>query len=126
MTIGERTFGPVTVLRPGGALDMEGSPAFGERLDQSLSGRGGAAPLAVVDFSDVPFISSAGLRVIMIGAKRARAGGGSLAVAALNPTVREIFEISKFHHVVPVFPGVREAIASMSEDGAKAFDDAGA
>jgi len=35
--------------------------------------------------------------------------------------VREIFEISRFHHVVPVFATVAEAIASLSEAGAAAF-----
>ena len=123
MEIVQRMLGQVTLLHPVGALDSTTSPGFGERLLEALAGAGEGQPgMAVIDFSDVEFISSAGLRAVMIGAKRARADGGKFAVAALTPTVKEIFEISRFHHVVTVFEGVREALASMSEAAAQAFE----
>ena len=121
MEVGAERNGPVSLLRPAGALDGSASATFEAPLLAALAPNGDAAGLVVVDFAAVPFISSAGLRVVMIGAKQARASGARLAVAALTPTVREIFEISRFHHVVPVFDTVAEAIASISETGAAAF-----
>jgi len=121
MVVGTERYGPVSLLRPSGSLDGTASPAFEGPLLAALAPAGSSAALVVVDFAAVPFISSAGLRVVMIGAKQARTAGARLAVAALTPTVREIFEISRFHHVVPVFATVAEAIASLSEAGAAAF-----
>jgi len=121
MVVDSERYGPVSLLRPAGALDATASATFEEPLLAALAPSGGSAALVVVDLAAVPFISSAGLRVVMIGAKQARAAGARLAVAALTPTVREIFEISRFHHVVPVFATVAEAIASISEAGAAAF-----
>ena len=121
MEVGAAQYGPVRLLRPAGALDAAASATFQEPLLAALTPSGGTAGLVVIDFAAVPFISSAGLRVVMIGAKHARAAGAHLVVAALTPTVREIFEISRFHHVVPVFATVEEAIASISDAGAAAF-----
>ena len=45
-----------------------------------------------------------------------------LAVAALQPVVKEIFEISRFNFVVKSFATAREAIAWMSPDDAAAWD----
>jgi len=121
MGVDSERYGPVSLLRPRGALDATASSWFEPTLLAALAASGDAVALVVVDFAAVPFISSAGLRVVMIGAKQARAAGARLVVAALTPTVREIFEISRFHHVVPVFATVTEAIASLSEAGAAAF-----
>jgi len=112
MEIREDVRGVATVLSPVGGLDASTSAAFQARLLGAL-GNAGAAHV-VVDMAEVDFISSAGLRAMMIGAKQARARGGRLGVAALTETVREIFEISKFHLVVPVFATVSDAVASLS------------
>jgi anti-sigma B factor antagonist len=121
MVVGTERYGPVSLLRPAGALDASASEAFEKPLLAALASVDGSPALVVVDFTAVPFISSAGLRVIMIGAKHARESGARLAVAAMTATVREIFEISRFHHVVPIFATVAEAIGSISEAGAAAF-----
>ncbi len=69
----------------------------------------------MVDLSGVEYISSVGLRVLMLASKQAKAQGGALAVCGLQPVVREIFEISRFNLVLPVFPtpagGARRALA---------------
>ena len=49
----------------------------------------------MLDFADVEYISSAGLRVLMIAAKQMRARDAKIAVAALQPMVAEIFAISR-------------------------------
>jgi anti-sigma B factor antagonist/stage II sporulation protein AA (anti-sigma F factor antagonist) len=65
----------------------------------------------VLDLGAVDYVSSAGLRVLMLASRQARAQGGTIVIAALQPVVREIFEISKFTLVFPCFATVAEALA---------------
>ena len=76
----------------------------------------------MLDLGGVEYISSVGLRVLMLASKQAKAQGGSLAVTDLQPVVREIFEISRFNLVLEVFPTLREALAKLSPSALTAFD----
>jgi anti-anti-sigma factor len=76
----------------------------------------------VIDLGAVEYISSVGLRVLMLASKQVKAQGGALAVADLQPVVREIFEISRFNLVLEVFPTLREALAKLSPAALAAFE----
>ncbi|MBI3057596.1 MAG: STAS domain-containing protein [Betaproteobacteria bacterium] len=76
-----------------------------------------AQQAVVLDFSSVDYISSAGLRVLMLAAKQARASGGTVALAALQPVVLEIFQISRFDKVLACHPGIAEALAAVGAGG---------
>ncbi len=78
-----------------------------------------------MDFARLDYVSSVGLRALMVAAKKSRASGGKIAVAALTPVVREIFEISRFNFVIPVFADLRAALASMSVDAVAVLDAGG-
>ena len=110
MEIGERHDGDILILRPVGRIDNETSPDFQNRLLGSLTTAGAAV---LVDFSAVDYISSAGLRALMMGSKQSKAAKGRLAVAALGPIVKEIFEISRFSLVVDVFETPEDALAAL-------------
>jgi anti-anti-sigma regulatory factor len=58
----------------------------------------------------------------MLAAKQARAQQGYLAVAAMQPLVREILEISKFTLVIRTLASVREAVAAASPAGLAALE----
>ena len=75
-----------------------------------------------IDLAGVEYISSVGLRVLMLASKQVKAQGGALAVADLQPVVREIFEISRFNLVLEVFPTLREALAKLSPAALAAFE----
>jgi anti-sigma B factor antagonist len=100
----------MVVLTPVGRLDNETSPSFQARL---LDAVGSAEARVLLDFSGVDYISSAGLRALMMAAKKSKAVGGRLAVAALTPMVKEIFTISRFAMVVPVFETIAEAMVAL-------------
>jgi len=68
-------------------------------------------PRLVLDFSRLNYISSAGLRILMIAAKQVKSQQGIIAVAAMQPVVHEIFDISKFTFVLNCFDTVDEALA---------------
>ena len=63
----------------------------------------------LVNFENLNFISSAGLRVLLATAKKLKGTGGDLKICGLNPTVQEVFDISGFSTILTVVS---------SEDGA--------
>ena len=105
MEIGERHVANNLVLQPVGRLDNLTSADFQARLLAAVTS---AADDIVIDFSSVEYISSAGLRALM-AASRLKPKERRLAVACLNSVVTEIFAISRFGYVVPVFDTVEEA-----------------
>jgi len=68
----------------------------------------------VLDLSAVEYISSVGLRVLMLAARQVKAQEGQIAIAALQPVVREVFEISRFDLVFKVFADIEAASGSFS------------
>ena len=105
MDIGERHQANILVLAPVGRIDNLTSAAFQARLLAAVTANSADV---IVDLSSVEYISSAGLRALMT-ASRQKPKERRLAVACLETVVREIFAISRFSHVVPVFATVEEA-----------------
>ena len=110
MEISEKQEGKFSIMMPVGRLDNETSPEFQARLLSAVAS-GGAV---VVDLSGVEYISSAGLRALMMASKKSKATNGRLAVASLTPMVKEIFDISRFSLVVQVFDSVKAATSALS------------
>ncbi|MGA7265742.1 MAG: anti-sigma factor antagonist, partial [Stellaceae bacterium] len=108
MDIAERRQANILVLAPVGRIDNLTSTEFQARLLAAVSS---SSTDTVVDFSGVEYISSAGLRALM-AATRLKPKNRRLAVACLHTVVSEIFAISRFSHVVPVFATVEEASAA--------------
>jgi len=80
-------------------------------LETELSGLiGGGERAIIVDMGGLEYISSSGLRVLLAAKKNLKKSGGDLSIAALTPFVREVFEISGFLRIFPVYPSVEEAV----------------
>ena len=110
MEISEKQDGKFSFLTPVGRLDNETSPDFQIKLLYAVASGG----VVVVDLSRVEYISSAGLRALMMASKKSKAVNGQLGVASLAPMVKEIFDISRFSLVVQVFDTVQDATAALS------------
>lgn len=57
---------------------------------------------AIVDLSALDYISSAGLRIVLMSAKRAKQIQARLILCGMAPHVREVFEISGFMKILEV------------------------
>jgi len=110
------------VLSPAGRIDHATAEVFKTALAPSLAGCAAGRDCVVIDLASVEYISSVGLRVLMLASKQAKTQGGALGVCALQPVVREIFEISRFHLVLQVFPTLRDALAKLSAEALAAHD----
>jgi anti-sigma B factor antagonist/stage II sporulation protein AA (anti-sigma F factor antagonist) len=117
-----RQFADVAVAAPLGRLDHAAAGELERSLAPLLPSSGSGRNGLVLDFAGVDYISSVGLRVLMIAAKQTRGNGARIAVAALQPVVAEIFAISRFDHVLEVFPSVRGALEKLSAPALAAFD----
>jgi len=121
-----RRLADTLVLAPAGRVDHTNAEALKEALAPFIERCATDQDRLVLDLSAVEYISSAGLRVLMLAQKQARAQGGTLVVAALRPIVKEIFEISRFTFVFEVFSSVRDAVARLSPAALAALDRASA
>ncbi len=70
----------------------------------------------VMDLENVPFIASAGLRVILVFAKELRQKyNGDLRIAGLQPNVNKVFEISGLNSVLRIFDTAGAATESFAD-----------
>jgi len=108
----------IVVLAPQGRIDHLNAEAFGKAVAPYVEQCHLGGVRLLFDLSKLEYISSAGLRVLMLASKRAVPAGGKIGVAAATPTVREILEISRFDLVFPVFDTVIKAVAALSGSAA--------
>jgi len=114
MEITNRVHGDIMVVAPAGRVDHATAAAFEHAVVPLLDAAAGSRVGLVFDLERVTYISSVGLRVLMIASKALRARGASIAVAAMQPVVAEILEICRFGAVVEVFTSVDAALDAMS------------
>jgi anti-sigma B factor antagonist len=124
MELGSKRFADTVVLYPVERIGHATADGFKAALVPYLARCAAGGDRVVLDLSGVEYISSVGLRVLMLASKQVKAQGGSLAVCGLGPVVREIFEISRFNLVLEVFPTLREALAKLSPAALAAFESA--
>ena len=116
----------VVVAAPVGQIDHPNAESLKQALAPILDATVPPIGALVLDFSRVSYISSMGLRVLLVAAKQMRACNARIAIASLQPVVSEIFAIARFNHVLEVFPDVRTALTHLSAPALAAYDAAAA
>lgn len=96
----------VQIVRPQGRLDGTNSPTLEKQILTIIDG--GSRRL-LLDLGGLQYISSAGLRMALVVAKRMKASGGQLALCSLNPQIAEVFKISGFDTILDIHPSAESA-----------------
>ena len=122
MNVTSRKYGPAVGLQVSGRLDQDTCGDFTRELMTYVDSMAHAGGAVILDLSGLEYVSSAGLRCFMLASRQAKAQHGRIFVAALQPMVAEIFEISHFNLVFQVFPTLREAMAAVSTDASAAYE----
>lgn len=91
-----------------GRLDSSNSAA----VEAELMGRLGEGDF-VLDFTHLEYISSAGLRVVLVIAKRLKQAGRKFVLAGLQPHIKDVFEISGFLGILDVASSRSEALSRL-------------
>lgn len=99
----------VAVFIPSGRIDSQTSKSFEEAV---LAAIAAGSTRMVFDFADLAYISSAGLRVVLLAGKRLKTAGGKLVLTNLQPAIREVFEISGFLSLFTVTEDRSAAVAA--------------
>lgn len=117
-----RRLADVVLVSPIGRIDHASAEDFKERLVPVLVPCVEGSDRVVLDFSGVEYISSVGLRVLMLAAKQVKAQKGTIVIAAMQPVVKEIFDISRFNYVYAAFPTVHDAVGDLSTQALALFE----
>ena len=99
----------VTVVAISGSVDGLTAPSLAQAFRQQVAE--GHVRL-VADLGRVHYTSSAGLRALLEALKETRQQGGDLRLAAVQPDVLRVLELSGFTGILKVFPAVDEAVKS--------------
>ena len=102
----------IVILAPDGRVDSNTASLLEQAIDKIGTGDDGFHVL--IDFSNIDYISSAGLRVVLKAVKERQAGPKSFATSGMQDHVREIFEISGFDAFIPIHKDTEQAIQSFS------------
>lgn len=97
MTINKNSEGEKLTLAISGRLDTSSSPKLEAELRQSVNG----VTELVFDFSEVEYISSAGLRVLL-AAQKVMNRQGSMKLIGVSADVMEVFEITGFADILTI------------------------
>jgi anti-anti-sigma factor len=111
MDLSEQQIGRVWVVTARGRLDGATSGLFEQRINALFSG---SEPRLLVDFSDVEFVSSAGLRAVLTLVKKIKALKGGVALCAVQAPVQEVLDITGFAGMIDIHPDRAEALAALS------------
>ena len=106
--------GNALILGLKGRLDQDNCDAFRDELTPHLDAAARDHLAIVLDLSQLEYVSSAGLRCFMLAVKQAKTYNGRIVVAALQPMVAEIFQISRFDMLLEVFATVAKAVAAVA------------
>jgi anti-sigma B factor antagonist len=98
-------------VRVGGYLDFDVAPQFKKCVVRRIEE---GDRRIVIDLSDVGFIDSTAIGVLVGVLKRLKEDGGSLAVVCVNDNVRGIFEMVGLENVIPLHPTRDEAVAALA------------
>lgn len=67
----------------------------------------------IIDLGELEYISSAGIRSILVLTKKLEARAGKLALCSLKDLVEEVFKISGFISIIPVYESVESALTQI-------------
>jgi anti-sigma B factor antagonist len=116
MEISESKKNGVVILSVTGRLDASNAASLEQRLLALIDA---GEQRLVVDGAQLDYISSAGLRVLLVAAKRLRSGSGEVALAALRDPVKEVLDIAGFSSIFKVHRTSDEAVVALQSAGNK-------
>lgn len=100
----------ILILRPLGRLDSSNSPELEHLLSAHLDA---GCQRLVLDFSRLSYISSAGLRVVLLAGKKLHVRQGKIVLTSLQDMVRDVFDMSGFLTLFAVTDSLDEGLAKV-------------
>ncbi len=99
------------VLKLKGRSDAATSNMLEEKF---LALVGGGEKHFAVEFSNLEYISGAGLRMLLLVARKLRSANGKIVLFALQGQVKEVFEVAGFSTIFFIYRSLEEAVNALS------------
>ena len=97
--IGYRTDNNILYINIDGRIDASNAPEYEEKINEVIKANQGMH--TVLDADNLEYISSAGLRVLLV-AQKAMNKQGSMVVRNVNETIAEIFDVTGFCDILTI------------------------
>jgi len=97
----------VAVLKVRGEIDVASAPDFRASLSDVI---GGGPQLVIVDMSEVSFMDSTGLGVLISAEKQIRHAGMDLRLVVTHPQIRKLLELTGLDDVFTVVSSAHDAV----------------
>ena len=111
MQLVEKEIDGVTVLELGGRLDSNTSKVLEDKVMEIL---GQGKKNLLMDFKDVDYINSTGLRVLLLTLQQLKKAQGKLVLSTIKDYMKEVFEISGYTEIFPIYASQEEALGHFS------------
>jgi anti-sigma B factor antagonist len=100
----------IIILTVNGNLDAEGTQAMEEKVLALLEA--GETSL-LFDFSGLDYINSSGLRILVLAYQRLKKASGRVAICGVKDYIQEVFEVSGYDKIFPLFRDREGAVSGM-------------
>jgi len=101
----------IMIVKINGRLDSNTAGTLEKKLIELMSE---GETIIVVDFSELDYISSAGLRVLLTTAKKMKNTNGKLRICAMKDFIKEIFDISGFSSILQIDKTLEESLSVLN------------
>lgn len=102
---------PFVIIHLEGRLDATTSPVLEKQLADQLQVKGAKL---IIDFTQVDYLSSAGMRLLLSISKKAKANESKIAFCCINDEVMEIIKMAGFERILSIFSSQEDAKANLS------------
>ena len=99
--------GKKMILRIDGRIDAASSSVLEKKIHQLIEEH---QTCLLLDFTDVDYLSSAGMRVLLSSLKKMKALKGTFAIFSVNEDVSEIIHLAGFDKILSIFPNEKDAL----------------
>ncbi|HEU18748.1 MAG TPA: anti-sigma factor antagonist [Deltaproteobacteria bacterium] len=110
MEINTRKERDVTIVSVTGRMGEVTAPAFEEKMRKYIADE---KIKFIVDFKELEYISSAGLRSILAIAKMLKDKNGTMVLSSLTGAVKEVFEITQFVSIFTIYDNTEDALSEI-------------
>lgn len=86
------------VLKLSGRLEATTAPELQRKVDNELEG----IEKLMIDMEQLEYVSSAGLRVLLVASRKMKAKHGDLTICHVREGIMEVFEITGFNEILDI------------------------
>ncbi|MEI6206104.1 MAG: STAS domain-containing protein [Desulfuromonadales bacterium] len=112
MEITDREQNSCQIISVKGRLDASTAPQLQTHFEEHISA---GRHFFILNLQGVDYLSSGGLRVLLIATKKARAQNGGVVLTKLHPFVEDLITMAGFNKLIPTAASEEDAIALLAE-----------